>query len=185
MRRLKLVGAIIGATLMGVAAAQAAPGYSTTDVNIRTGPDTEYPSVEVIPEGTALEIAGCLQDESWCDVIAGPNRGWVYSEYLAFDRGGSYVLLPDVGIEALRIPSVRFVAGDYWQRYYVGRPWYADRTRWLAFKPHPRAGWRAPPPGHRVTGWWRQGYAAPVGMRAPPERGWMRPGGHEHHEPRG
>lgn len=112
MRKLKLVGAIIGATLMGVAAAQAAPGYSTTGVNMRSGPDTEYPSVEIIPEGTALEIAGCLPDESWCDVIA-------------------------------------------------------------------RAGWSAPPKGARVAGWWRKDYAAPIGMRPPPEHGWMRP-----HEPR-
>ncbi len=181
MKRLTFVGALLGATLMGLTAASAAPGYATTDVNMRAGPDTEYPSVEIIPEGASLEIAGCLEDESWCDVIAGPNRGWIYSEYLAFDRSGSYVLLPDIGLAAMHIPSVRFAAGDYWQRYYVGRPWYADRTRWIAFKPHPRAGWHRPPPGHRVAGWWRQGYAAPVGMRPPPEHGWKRREEHERH----
>jgi len=181
MRKLKLVGAVIGAMLMGAAAANAAPGYATTDVNMRSGPDTEYPSVEIIPDGTPVEIAGCLDDESWCDVIAGPNRGWVYSEYLAFDRGGNYVLLPDIGIDALRIPAVRFVAADYWNHYYVGRPWYADHARWTAFKPHQRAGWRAPPRGPRVAGWWRQGYAVPTGMRAPPEHGWMRPGMRDRH----
>ncbi|WP_295559660.1 SH3 domain-containing protein [uncultured Hyphomicrobium sp.] len=179
MRKWTFVCAVIGAMVASAAAAQAAPGYSTTDVNMRAGPDTEFPSVEIIPEGTSLEIAGCLDDESWCDVIAGGNRGWVFSEYLAFERGGSYVLLPDIGLSALRIPEVKFTAADYWQRHYVGRPWYAERTRWIAFKPHVRVGWRRPPPGPRVVGWWRHGYAAPVGMRPPPEHGWMRP-----HEPR-
>lgn len=180
MRRLAFVGALIGATLMGAAAAQAAPGYATTNVNMRTGPDTEFPSVEIIPEGSSIEVAGCLDDESWCDVIAGSNRGWVFSEYLAFDRGGSYVLLPDVGLETLRIPAVKFAAADYWQRFYVGRPWYADRARWIGFDVHPRHGWHGPPPGPRMPGWWRGGYAAPIGMAPPPEHGWHRPG-HDRH----
>ena len=103
------------------------------------------------------------------------ERGWVYSEYLAFDYRGEVVPLPDLGLSAFRIPVISFRFGDYWDRYYVGRPWYRDRARWRSFNPRPRAGWHAPPPGPRRRGWWRSGYSAPKGMRPPPDRGWRRP----------
>jgi len=173
MKIRRLIGAVASLMVLGLASAQAAPGFSTADVNIRTGPDTEFPSVGVIPEGDEIEIAGCLRDESWCDVIWAGNRGWVYSEYLAFEQRGGYVSLPDVGPAAFHIPFVTFVARDYWDRYYVGRPWYRDRDRWYAYNVRPRAGWHAPPPGPRNAGWWRKDYRAPVGMGPPPNK-WRR-----------
>jgi uncharacterized protein YraI len=175
MRLGKLTSAFAVFLTLGAAAVQAAPGYSTANVNMRTGPDTDFPSVGVIPEGDPLDVQGCLRDESWCDVIWGGNRGWVYSEYLGFDYRGQTTLLPDVGVAAFGIPVVAFAAADYWNRYYVGRPWYADRQRWFGFRVHTRPGWRPPPPGPRHAGWWRQGYRAPTGMRPPPDRGWKRP----------
>lgn len=175
MRTMKLIGALVAFATMGIAAAQAAPGYSTVNLNLRTGPDTDFPRVDVIPEGNSVEILGCLRDKSWCDIVWDRSRGWVYSEYLAIDHRGDYVPLPDMGIAAFSIPAVRFVARDYWGRHYVGRPWYKERDRWYGFKPRPRVGWRAPPSGKRTPGWWRSGYKAPKGMKAPPGRGWHRP----------
>ena len=175
MNKLKVLGAVIGITWLGIAAASAAPGYSTANVNMRTGPDLEYPAVEIIPEGTPIEVSGCLADESWCDVVAGANRGWVFSEYIAFEKGKDFVLLPDVGIETYKIPAVTFVAKDYWSKYYVARPWYVERDKWIAYKPHPRPGWAPPPPGPRVVGWWRHGYKPPeVGLVIPLEH-WKHP----------
>ncbi len=175
MNKLKVMGAVIGITWLGIAAANAAPGFSTANVNMRTGPDLNFPAVEIIPEATPVEVEGCLADESWCDVIVGPNRGWVFSEYVAFERGNEYALLPDVGIQTLKIPVVTFVANDYWTRHYVGRPWYVERDKWIAFKPHPRPGWIAPPSGPRVAGWWRAGYKPPeVGLVIPLEH-WKHP----------
>ena len=143
----------VAALALGATAAQAAPGFSTADVNIRTGPDIEFPSVGVIPEGEPLSIEGCLRDESWCDVRWDGGRGWVYSEYLAFDDRGRWVPLPDVGPAYFRIPFITFAARDYWDRYYVGRPWYRDRDRWYSYRVRPRVGWMA----HRA------GRAAPAG----------------------
>lgn len=185
MKAIRMFGAVVAFAAMGIAAAHAAPGYSTVNLNLRTGPDTEFPRVGVIPEGDPVEILGCLRDESWCDIVWDGSRGWVYSEYIALDYRGDYVPLPDLGLSAFRIPVVRFVASDYWSRHYVGRPWYAERNRWYGYKPRPRQGWRAPPSGKRTPGWWRSGYQAPKGMKAPPSRGWKRPdrkGGHGRHE---
>jgi uncharacterized protein YraI len=172
-----LAGAALALAALGAAATvQAAePGYATANVNIRTGPDIDFPSIGVIPEGEPIYVRGCLRDESWCDVKWGPDRGWVYSEYIAFEYRGEMVPLLDVGLSVYDIPFVRFVARDYWDRYYVGRPWYKNRDRWYGFKVRPRRDWRGPPPGKRNPGWWRKGYSAPKGMRAPPDRGWKRP----------
>ena len=187
MRAFKMIGAVVAFAAMGIAAAHAAPGYSTVNLNLRTGPDTEFPRVDVIPEGDPIEVLGCLRDESWCDIVWERNRGWVFSEYIAVDYRGEYVPLPDYGLSAFRIPVVRFAASDYWGRHYVGRPWYSDRQRWYRHTPRARQGWRAPPSGKRSPGWWRSGYQAPKGMR-PPERGWKRPdrqrGGPNQHDRR-
>lgn len=175
MRLRTLLAAAALATALGASSAHAEPGYATANVNMRTGPDIEYPSIGVIPEGEPIYVEGCLRDESWCDVRWGPDRGWVFSEYIALDYRGAMVPLPDYGPEFFRIPFVTFVVRDYWDRYYVGRPWYRDRDRWYAFHWHPRRDWHAPPPGPRNPGWWRRGYIAPPGMRPPPDRGWRRP----------
>jgi uncharacterized protein YraI len=177
MRLLGLAGAALMTVFMAAAAAQAAPGFATADVNMRTGPDTEFPSVGIIPEGAPVEVFGCLNDESWCDVAWQDGRGWVFGEYLGIAYHGAVTPLPDVGVGGFGISVVVFNAGEYWNRYYVGRPWFRERDRWIAFKIHPRIGWRAPPPGPRRPGWWRTGYHAPHGMRAPAER-W------EHHDHR-
>jgi uncharacterized protein YraI len=122
MKTFKLASAALMLSMASALAAHAAPGYSTADVNIRSGPDTDFPSVGVIREGDNVDVRGCLNDESWCDVIWDGNRGWVFSEYLAFDYRGEVTPLPDVGLSAFRIPIVAFAATDYWKRHYVGRP---------------------------------------------------------------
>ena len=129
--------------------------------------------------GDVVNVRGCLRDESWCDVIWAGNRGWVFSEYLAFDYRGAPTPLPDIGLSVFRIPVVSFVGVDYWRRHYVGRPWYHERDRWTRYTPRQRAGWRPPPPGPRNPGWWRSGYKVHPGMRPPPDRGWKRPSRHD------
>ncbi|WP_171946467.1 SH3 domain-containing protein [Hyphomicrobium sp. CS1GBMeth3] len=173
MRKLKLIIAAMGIVVGAGAAAHAAPGYSTANVNMRAGPDIDFPRVNLIPEGTPVDIRGCLSDESWCDVVWGGSRGWVVSEYLAFEYRGQYMPLPDIGLTAIRIPAIRFVANDYWGRHYTKQPWYGERNRWYAFKPRPRPGWRAPPPGQRKPGWWRADYKPFAGMK-PPQETWSR-----------
>ncbi|CFX11935.1 Ligand-binding protein SH3 [Candidatus Filomicrobium marinum] len=175
MRILKLIGAAAALMVLASAAAQAAPGFSTANVNLRTGPDIDFPAIDVIPEGDDVEIMGCLDDESWCEVLWDGDRGWVFSEYLAFDGPGGYVSLLDVGPAAYHVPFVTFAARSYWDRYYVGRPWYSERARWYAHHVRPRRDWHRPPSGRRNAGWWRKNYRAPSGLRPPPHHGWKRP----------
>lgn len=64
MKMIKLASAVLAISMSGALAAQAAPGFVTANVNHRTGPDTDFPTMGVIPEGTPVNIRGCLRDES-------------------------------------------------------------------------------------------------------------------------
>ena len=72
----------LAVTLMVAAApvAYAASGYSTGNVNMRTGPGTRYARVTTIPAGAPVEIYGCQRN--WCDTYFAGRRGWVSGSYL-------------------------------------------------------------------------------------------------------
>ena len=177
---LRALGVVAG-LVCGSAAAMAAPGFSTGNVNMRAGPDTVYPRVAVIPRGQPVEIVGCLENQSWCDVIWGPNRGWVFGEYLGFVYQGRQVLVPEYA-PVIGIPVVGFAFGSYWNSYYRGAPWWNQYGRWQYYQPRPRPGWGPPPPGPgpRPPGWWRPGYLPGPGYGPgpgyPPNPGWNGPG---------
>jgi uncharacterized protein YraI len=131
-------------TFMSVAladAAAAANAYTQGIVHLRAGPSTEYPIVASIPPTSLIQVNGCLDDYTWCDADWEGNRGWVYGDYLFYDYQDRRV--PVLGFGAsLGIGIVSFSLGDYWGRYYVGRPWYARRNYWQHRPPPPRR----PPP---------------------------------------
>lgn len=122
-KRLLSVLAVAGAFLLPAAAAEAASGRTTGDVNMRAGPSTKYPRITVLQRGTPVTVHGCLQGRSWCDVSAYRNRGWVSSRYLDifYDR---HVYVPQRPI--IIPPTISFSFG-YWDRHYSDRPWYHDR----------------------------------------------------------
>jgi uncharacterized protein YraI len=112
---------ILAALLCGpVLAEQAA--VVTANVNLRAGPAGTYPVVVVIPANSAVVAHGCDATYSWCDVAYGPSRGWVSSSFLMLTGGGTPVIITPAAV------GVGVVVYDqaYWDRYYVGMPWYAN-----------------------------------------------------------
>ena len=81
--------ALAALALPVVALAQQA--YTNRLVNVREGPDIQYPVVGTLPAGTSVYIEGCLEGWTWCDVQFGPDRGWIYAPYLDYVYGNSYV----------------------------------------------------------------------------------------------
>jgi uncharacterized protein YraI len=78
-----LAASFAPAAPLRAAAADAHPnGYPVTNVNLRAGPDTDYPVITVVPARSWISILGCLGDYTWCDVSFEGNRGWMRSIYL-------------------------------------------------------------------------------------------------------
>ncbi|MEP6942242.1 MAG: SH3 domain-containing protein [Betaproteobacteria bacterium] len=125
-----------------VALAQQA--YTNRYVSVRAGPNPQYPVVAQVGSGAPVEVFGCLDDWSWCDVGYSDLRGWVYGPYLNYVYYGSrvplYTYAPSLGI-----PIVSFSIGSYWDRYYYGRPWYGRRDYWIQRTP-PHVRPPGPPP---------------------------------------
>ncbi|MFC4762733.1 SH3 domain-containing protein [Dyella koreensis] len=135
--------------------AMAADGFVTGNVNLRAGPDTEYPIITVVPLGTNVSIQGCTEGFAWCDVITMGTRGWVSGGYIQYTYQDQRVVVQDYGAR-IGIPVVSFVIGTYWGNYYRDRPFYRQRDYWfhrpIVHRP-PRPIHRPPPIRPRPPGW--------------------------------
>ena len=133
-------------------AAQAQLAYTSKDAHLRAGPARDYPVIAVLPAGYEVLVQGCLRDYSWCDVIAGPNRGWIYAGNIVIDYQGAQVTVLDYGA-AIGIAVIGFILFDYWFGHYHDHPFYRDRD-WWAHRPRPPRGVAPgiirpePPPRH-------------------------------------
>jgi uncharacterized protein YraI len=128
MRKLLTLG--LAAVLLAIPlAASAQEAYTTRSVNVRAGPDITYPLVGSLGGGAPVQVFGCLDNWSWCDVGFGYDRGWIYAPYLNYVYQGRrvpfYTYAPSFGI-----PIIAFSVGSYWDRYYRGRSWYGRREYW-------------------------------------------------------
>ena len=108
------------------AAASAANAVTTGNVNMRAGPSASYPVVAQVPEGAPVQIFGRVKDGSWCDTLWVGQRGWVAGAYVASIYRGAPVPVATYAPQ-LGYPVVVYNQDAYWNRYYVGRPWYAPR----------------------------------------------------------
>jgi uncharacterized protein YraI len=151
MRKLLTVG--LASVLLAIPfATSAQDAFTTRSVNVRAGPDTSYPVVAILGGGSPVQVMGCLDDWSWCDVAFEDNRGWIYAPYLSYVYQGArvpfYTYAPSFGI-----PIIGFSVGSYWDRYYRERPWYGRRDYWERREPqHVRPSGPAPrstPPSFR------------------------------------
>lgn len=128
MIRTALCAALALAAIVLVAPADASAAQSavtTTKVNLRAGPGTNYPAVTVLPPGSPIVTYGCLADYSWCDVAWGGSRGWIAASYIKVVYQGQPVVLTPLVAPAVGLTVVAFNRA-YWDRYYVGRPWYGS-----------------------------------------------------------
>src|ERR1700683_4324807 len=74
------------------AAANAATALTTSNVNLREGPSTDYPVITPLPGNTAGEIEGCAQ--GWCKVDYAGAAGWMSEDYLQGLSSPPAIVLP-------------------------------------------------------------------------------------------
>lgn len=79
----RLVAALVGALALSFAAfgtAEAAPARTTADLNMRSGPGTQFRIVTSIPRGTLVDLGRCVP--GWCEVAWRGRVGWASSRFL-------------------------------------------------------------------------------------------------------
>ena len=180
MKRLAwLMSAVLALALPALA--QAAEGVVVANVNLRAGPDIGYPSINVVPAGVRVDIQGCVQGYEWCDVVVGPDRGWIAAGYLQYLYQNQTVYVQDYG-PRIGLPIVSFVIGTYWGNYYANRPFYRQRDYWYrrpyVHRPPPRPPMHRPPP--RPNPGWGGHRPSPGNGHRPPGNGYRPPGNGGH-----
>jgi uncharacterized protein YraI len=133
------------ASLLVFSAAAAAQNAMTTDsADLYAGPDDSYPVVAQLDSNTPLQVMGCLDDWSWCDVAVDDARGWLFAPVITYRYEGDYVPLYTYA-PSLGIAIVPFSVDVYWDRYYRDRPWFSRREEWAHRTVHHRRP-EGPPP---------------------------------------
>lgn len=141
MRLARSIAVMLTTTVLAASAA-AQHAYTTRQVNLRAGPDRGYPQVAYVGAGQSVYVNGCINDYRWCDITAGPNRGWAYAKFIEYPYQNRRVVISDNGA-TLALPIVSFILGSYWNDNYRNRPWYGQQNNWNNWRPGNR-----PPPAY-------------------------------------
>jgi uncharacterized protein YraI len=80
-------------TVMSGAAFADTAVSAVTDLNVRAGPGPQYPVIGVLAAGQSATLNGCIENSKWCTIAEAGGQGWVYSDYVTADFGGSRVVL--------------------------------------------------------------------------------------------
>ncbi|MBZ6076773.1 SH3 domain-containing protein [Microvirga puerhi] len=68
--------------IVAITPAFATPGVTTTSVNFRSGPGTNFSSLQTLAAGTPVDIGDCESSGSWCAVTAKGRNGFISGRYL-------------------------------------------------------------------------------------------------------
>ncbi|MBB3423624.1 MULTISPECIES: DUF1236 domain-containing protein [Rhizobium] len=94
----------------GLAEAEMA-ATTATDIEVRSGPGAEFPTVGVATRGSEATLDGCVEGSRWCRVDVNGMRGWVYAQYLSVEQNGASVVVQDHR-DDLGIPTITYEQTD-------------------------------------------------------------------------
>jgi uncharacterized protein YgiM (DUF1202 family) len=108
----------------------------TRNSNVRTGPGTENPIIEVLPSGTAVDVVGRVTNKTWMLIaVDGVVRGYVSQKLL--------VKAPGTELELAGGPQRRpILCREFRQRLVVSD----ERDEWKGAACNDGTGWRVAPP---------------------------------------
>lgn len=132
---------IVACVLAVPGSAVAATAVATTDVNVRTGPGSQFPVIGAIEQNATVELIGCLPARNWCRVVSRGRTGWSYGRYFAAGVSGRTVLITEEQ-QPLEIPTLTYVApgdsGPGWDESGTSIRWSRRSTVVTAIQPPPR-----------------------------------------------
>lgn len=79
-----------------VPAAYAAPGVVTSNINVRSGPGTNYGVVDTVRAGANVDVQQC--QGSWCFIAKPGPDGWVSSQFVSGGGGRSAPSQPGISL---------------------------------------------------------------------------------------
>jgi uncharacterized protein YraI len=97
MKSMFITAALASATMLSAAQAQTI-GTATTDLNVRSGPDPQFPVIGMIRENRRATVLGCIEGSRWCQVDLRGRIGWAYSQYMVM-AGDVVAVLPAPELE--------------------------------------------------------------------------------------
>lgn len=132
-KTLKALGIAAGALVLsgGIAAAATV----TNDLNLRSGPGTNYRVIGTMPAGAYVDVRGCTGN--WCRVNWAGAVGYASASYLA-GSGGAYAASP---VYVAPPPVVSFGFG------------FGNAPRWQGHRYHGHRGGYRGHRGHRGQHW--------------------------------
>jgi uncharacterized protein YraI len=106
MKRTLISAALASAAMLSVAQAQTI-GTATTDLNVRSGPDPQFPVIGMIRENQRANVLGCIEGSRWCQVDVRGQTGWAYSQYMTLSGDVVAVLpAPELEVEVAARPMI-------------------------------------------------------------------------------
>ncbi|WDR05133.1 SH3 domain-containing protein [Devosia rhodophyticola] len=81
------IAVAMAATVVFLPATQAAQAQATANVNVRSGPGTNYRVVDTLVRGTSVEVGSCSRN--FCEVRNRRTSGWVSASYLSRTGGNN------------------------------------------------------------------------------------------------
>ncbi|WDR04022.1 SH3 domain-containing protein [Devosia algicola] len=81
------IAVAMAATVVFLPATQAAPAEATANVNVRSGPGTNYRVVDTLMRGTSVDVGSCRGN--FCEVRNRRTSGWVSANYLSRTSGSN------------------------------------------------------------------------------------------------
>ena len=78
--RFVALAGVASALSLAPVAAEAALTHTTSNLNLRAGPGTQYPVKKVVPAGAVIDVHNC--GHSWCYALWASHHGYVNHDYL-------------------------------------------------------------------------------------------------------
>jgi uncharacterized protein YraI len=136
-----VAGFAAAALFLATSLAQAAQGFIVSGTALKAGPDPQFPTVIEMQAGAEVNVYGCFEGHTWCDISFHEDRGWVPGEDLEVIFQSKRVKI--VEVTTVVVPVVTFEFTTYWQAHYNSKPFFKERERFASININVEGGGKA------------------------------------------